>query len=69
MKIDLKTIAVIAVVVYLLSRKKENPSIAGFYDSGAPFNPNHPGPLKPYGARWGNPSPSIETSTKAKMIV
>lgn len=66
MKIDEKTI-IIAVLAYLLIKNNKG-SISGFFPSNKPTLPSNPGPLKPYGARWGNPKPSPDTTKKAGFI-
>lgn len=67
MKMDLKTIAIIALAAYIVMQKKKG-SVSGFFPSNKPTLPSNPGPLMPYGARWGNPKPSPDTTKKADFI-
>lgn len=68
MKIDIKTVIIAALAAYIIMQKK-NAGVAGFFPSNKPTLPSNPGPLQPYGARWGNPKPSADTTTKANMVV
>ena len=49
-------------------KMRENARVSGFFPSNKPIMPSNPGPLMPYGARWGNPHPSPDTNRKATMI-
>lgn len=60
MKINIESlvIGIIAAIVVSKYYQRDKNAVGGFYPSNEPFNQQHPGPLKPYGARWGLPTPN-----------
>lgn len=68
MKINIESLIIGAAIAAIIIKYTNQPKISGFYASNEPYDRNHPGPLKPYGARWGQPTPSEDVTIKSKMI-